>query len=202
MISAALLILAMTPGVDDTIFQSGYDDPDACPFGRQVLADIDYGTCIVDDVDVTQWSNIWGYDCLTGGTVPFPGSPGGTGDATILDFGRTTYIAAHFHVPADLPTNTYGWITHTEYNYGLDLTASISTACGDFAPANPECLSVAISGQNLVPWRVGAANFCPLTPGTDYFLNIKPTNAMQGTSTCEPGTTSCAVGLANVTDLP
>lgn len=194
MISAALLILAMAPGVADTIFGSDFDDLEGCPTGRQTVADIDYlGQCADLSADVTEWSNIWGYSCDTGDTVPFPGlhvSP------TIMNFRKDRYIAAHIHVPADLP-NVYGWISHGEYDYGQDLTASISTACGDFAPANPVCLTVAISGQNLVPWRVGDGGFCPLTAGADYYFNIKMTDPGRPSSTCEDDAQWCAVMLPN-----
>ncbi len=192
--SAALLILAMAPGVADSIFGSGFDDLDGCPIGRQTIAEIDYpGQCVHFAVDVTEWSNIWGYSCDTGDTVPFPGLPV---DATFMNFGKTSYIAAHFQVPADLP-NGLGWMTHTEYDYGGDLTASISTACGDFAPANPACLSVTVSGQTLVPWRLGSGNFCPLTAGVDYFFNVRITDPDRPSTTCNADAASCAVSLVN-----
>ena len=108
MLSAALLMLAMTPGVADTIFGSGFDDLDGCPLGRQTVADIDYlGQCVHFGVDVREWSNIWGYSCDVPGTTPFPGL--GT-DPTIMNFGKATYIAAHFQVPVDLP-DAYGVFT-------------------------------------------------------------------------------------------
>jgi hypothetical protein len=198
MISAALLVLAMAPGVADPIFQTDFDDPEGCPGGRQVLANIAYGACVIDNVDVTQWSNIWGYDCSTGDTVPFPGVTGTpSGDPTILNFGRTTYIAAHLHVPDDLPQGTYGWLVHTEYNYGADMTSSFSANCGDFNPPNPLCKTVATSGMNLTPWRVGAGNFCPLAQGHDYYLNLKFTDPEQGTATCPSDSSFCAVGIVN-----
>jgi hypothetical protein len=194
MTSAALLILAMTPGLADPIFGSGFDDPEGCPSGRQTVADIDYlGDCVHFGADVTEWSDVFGYSCDIGGTTPFPGlrvSP------TIMNFGKTTYIAMHLHVPSDLP-NGYGWIVHTEYDYGADLTTSFSTDCGDFNPANPLCKTVATSGMNLTPWRVGGANFCPLATGADYFFNVKITNPDGGSTTCNPDAPSCAVGLSN-----
>jgi len=195
MLNAALLILAMTPGVTDTIFASGFDDLAGCPDGRQTVADIDYlGQCAHLSTDVTEWSNIWGWSCDTGDTTPFPGLHVA---ATIMNFRKDRYIAAHFRVPTDMP-NDFGWLTHSEYDYGHDLTASISTACGDFAPANPLCRVEAISGQNLVPWRVGTvSNFCPLTPGADYYFNVKMTDPDSPSTTCAEAATSCAVTLLN-----
>ena len=204
MLSAALLILAMTPGVADSIFQTDFDDPEGCPGGRQVLANIVYDVgCIIDNVNVTEWSNIWGYECGTGGTVPFPGITGTpSGDPTILNFGRTTYIAARLHVPEDLPQNAFGWLSHTGYNYGADLTTSFSANCGDFNPVNPSCRSVTLSGMNLTPWRVGAGNFCPLAQGQDYYFNVKFTNPEQGTTTCSSDSPTCAVSLVNNVNVP
>jgi len=194
MTSAALLILALAPGVADPIFGSSFDDLEGCPSGRQTVADIDYlGACANLSADVTEWSNIWGYSCDTDGTTPFPGlhvSP------TIMNFRKDRYIAAHVHVPADLP-NGYGWISHSEYDYGHDLTAAFSTACGDFAPANPACVVVAVSGQNLPPWRVGSGGFCPLTPGADYFFNVKMTDPSAPSTTCDDAAAWCAVTLPN-----
>jgi hypothetical protein len=194
MTSAALLILALTPGLADPIFGSGFDDPEGCPAGRQTVADIDYlGDCVHFGADVTEWSNVFGYSCETGGTVPFPGlrvSP------TIMNFGKTTYIAMHLHVPSDFP-NAYGWIVHTEYDYGADLTTSFSTNCGDFAPTNPVCATVSVSGQPLTPWRAGSGGFCPLTPDADYFFNVKFTDPNGGSTTCDSDAPSCAVGLSN-----
>jgi hypothetical protein len=196
MTSAALLILALAPGVADSIFGTGFDDLEGCPDGRQTIADIDYlAQCAHLGTDVTEWSNIWGWTC-DGDTVPFPGLPI---DATIMNFGKQTYIAAHLHVSDNLQ-NGYGWLVHTEYDYGGDLTASMSTRCGDFAPANPACLSTTTSGQLLVPWRVGTGNFCPLQPNTDYYFNVKFTNPDQPSSTCNvPAAPSCAVSLSNST---
>jgi hypothetical protein len=152
------------------------------------------------NVDMTSWDNIWGHASASDTLVTWPGRA--NAQPTILNFGKTQYLAAKFHVPAGTAATTYGWLTHTEYNYGQDLTASISTNCGDFNPVNPLCLSVTVSGQNLVPWRVPPGNFCPLTPGQDYFLNIKMTDPTRPSSTCAAGATQCAVGTANNFHVP
>jgi hypothetical protein len=194
MTSAVLLILALAPGVADPIFGSDFDDLEGCPIGRQTVADIDYpGECAHLGADVTEWSNIWGWSCDTGDTVPFPGLHVST---TIMNFRKDRYIAAHFHVPAELP-NDFGWLTHTEHDYGHDLTASFSTSCGDFAPADQNCRVEAISGQTLVPWRVGSGPFCPLTPGADYYFNVKMTDPGVPSTTCEDDAAWCAISLSN-----
>ena len=121
-------------------------------------------------VDVTSWDNIWGHSTASDTAVSWPGRH--DSQPSILSFDRNKYIAAKIVVPPG-QTASYGWIVHTEYNYGLDLTTSISTTCGDFNPANPLCKTVATSGMNLTPWRVGGTNFCPLLPGQTYYFNVR-----------------------------
>ena len=146
-------------------------------------------------VDLTSWDNIWGHSTAADTTVAWPGRH--DSQPSILSFDRNKYIAAKIVVPAG-QSNSYGWIVHTEYNYGLDLTTSISTTCGDFNPTNPLCKSVTTSGMNLTPWRAPpGANFCPLTPGTTYYFNVKATNPAQGTSTCPASSNTCVIGTSN-----
>jgi hypothetical protein len=198
MITAALLVLAMTPGLDDTIFRGAFESDDACPEGRQTLADIEYDDGIAYAVDVTEWENIWGRASAFGDPVPWPGIDGS--NPTILNFSKTGYLATKFHVPAEAPQNMLGWMTHTEYDYGQDLTASISASCGDFdAAAAQACYTDTTSGQVLVPWRVAqqGANFCQLMPGQDYYLNIRMTDPSRPSTTCPPTATACAISLQN-----
>ena len=115
----------------------------------------------------------------------------------IADFGKYTYIAAHFYVPSGTPVTWLGWIVHTEYNYGHNLTAAISTSCGDFSPSAQACYVESVSGLNLVPWRTNSGNFCRLQPNTDYYLNLRMTNPDEPSSTCSHGAEVCAVGTAN-----
>lgn len=153
------------------------------------------------NVNMTSWDEIWGHATSTDATVPFPGRP--NSQPSLLGFPKTGYLAAKFTVPAGAVINTYGWISHTEYNYGQDLTASISTNCGDFAPSNPSCLAVTSSGQNLVPWAVSTpASFCPVVPGQTYFLNIKMTDPSRPSDTCAPSATSCVIGTSNNIHVP
>jgi hypothetical protein len=177
----------------------GGDDNCPNPASRLTTSSISYVPSGVPptrtNVDMTSWDNIWGHATASDGVVPWPGRANAA--PVILNFGKTQYLAAKFHVPQGTAATTYGWITHTDYNYGQDLTASISTACGDFNPVNPLCLSVTVSGQNLVPWRVPPGNFCPLTPGQDYFLNIKMTDPTRPSSTCATNAALCAIGTAN-----
>jgi hypothetical protein len=194
MLSAALLILAMTPGVNDAIFRDGYD-ADLCPAGRQTRANISWAGFTVTNVDVTQWANVWGRSTAFDDPLPWPGRIDSM--PTILNFSKTAFIALRFHVPPGSPPNLYGWLTHTEYNYGQDLTASISTACGDFNPV-PRCVADTLSGMNIVPWSVHTPqSFCPMTPGADYFLNLRMTDPTRPSQTCAPASPTCVIGTAN-----
>jgi len=203
MLTAALLVLAMTPAGTDTIFQDGFDvTPGGCPAGQQMVADFSY---IGDDslrdrynVDVTDWANIWGHATALDAVVPWPGRSNSS--PVFLDFGRTTYVAAHFLVPAGTPSNWFGWIVHTEYDYGADVTGAISTICGDFSPPAQACYTQGASGQNLVPWRTTTGNFCNLVPGTDYYLNLKLRDPNAQATGCDA--TSCVIGTANAINTP
>jgi hypothetical protein len=195
MLSAALLILAMTPGVNDPIMRDGFD-ADLCPAGRQTRANLSVGGFTLTNADVTQWANVWGIANVWDAPVPWPGLPYSM--PIILNFSETGYLALEFHVPPDVPTNRVGWLTHTEYNYGKDLTVAISTECGDFHPPSQACHAETVSGQNLGPWRVNTnGGFCLLSPDTNYFLNLKITDPEQSSSSCAPLAPSCAIGTAN-----
>jgi hypothetical protein len=146
------------------------------------------------NVDLTSWDNIWGHSTSSDTTVTWPGRH--DSQPSILAFDRNKYIAAKIVVPAGQGPS-YGWIVHTEYNYGFDLTTSISTTCGDFNPANPICKTVAQSGMNLTAWRVGGTNFCPLLPGTVYYFNMKATDPTQSTTTCPASSPTCVIGTSN-----
>jgi len=199
MLSAALLVLAMTPAGDDTIFQDGFDAAIECPAGRQALADFAYGgdNSLRNryNVDVTNWDNIWGHATALDAVVPFPGRTNAV--PIFLNFDPAGYVAAHFDVPIGMLPNTYGWIAQTEYNHEADLTAAISPVCGDFSPAAQHCFSQGTGGANLVPWSVPPPNtFCALQPGVGYYLNLKVTDS----SGCEAS--GCVIGTANNLHIP
>ena len=197
---AALLVVAMTPGVYDPVFHDGYEPVTECPAGRQEVAVIAYGA---DDtghaIDVTEWMNVWGRSSAYDPPVPWPGVDGS--DPVFLDFGASTYVAAHLTVPAGTPLGWYGWLTHPEYNYGTDLTGAISPFCGDFSPAAQTCFTEATSGAPIVPWRTGQGSFCPLAPGGDYYLNLRLSGSLDRPG-CSTTMDSCAVGLVNHNGAP
>ena len=200
MLTAALLALAAAPVAYDPLFHDAFEQTTSCPAGLQKFSDIGYvGDNISGDVrynvDVTEWKNIWGHATASDATVDWPGRPNSS--PVIMNFGKVTYIAAHFRVPQGTPPSWFGWITHTEYVYGHNLTGAISRYCGDFSPNAQACFINSKSGQNLVPWRTRVGNFCPLEPNTDYYLNLKMTNPNEASATCARTSSSCAIGTAN-----
>lgn len=201
MLSAALLVLAAAaPGVYDPLFHADFEQNSTCPAGRQLYSDIGY---VGDNdsgglryhVSLTEWENIWGHASPYDTTMPWPGRSNSA--PVIADFGKTTYVAAHFFVPQGAPLTWLGWITHTDYNYGHNLTAAISTSCGDFSPSAQACFVQSTSGQTIVPWRTTGGTFCRLLPDTDYYLNLKMTDPDEPSPTCAHGAEVCAVGTAN-----
>src|SRR5690348_11656905 len=112
MLNAALLVLALAPAGDDTIFRDDFDAPSACPSGRQDLADFAYGgdNSLRNryNTDITEWDNIWGHATALDAAVPFPGRSNAA--PIFLNFDPSRYVAAHFVVPIGMLPNTYGWI--------------------------------------------------------------------------------------------
>jgi hypothetical protein len=194
--------ISFGPNCQPVIIQDPPPPPPAtCPAGQITRSSVSYfptGTGIRNNVDVTQFDNIWGHSTGTDTIVSWPGRS----DAypSILAFNKTGYIAAKFTVPTNVNTILYGWLTHAEYNYSTDVTVSISTSCGDFHPADPACSATTTSGQNLVPWRLPTSanhSFCLLTPGTTYYLNIKAANPATPWIGCPANQATCALGTVN-----
>ena len=182
---------------------AGYNGVRNCPqppppaAGRIMTSNIAYvpATGSVRFTTVTEWSAIWGHATPFDAETPFPGRS--NAQPTVMNFTRTGYIAAHFQ-----PTLTgakFGWLTHTEYNYGADLTWAISSAAGDFNPVNAICKGSATSGQTIGRWTTVPGTYrtyCPVSPGANYYLNVKLTDPTQS-AFCPATSAQCAVGTAN-----
>lgn len=148
------------------------------PFGRIETATITYvppgGTRTL--TAVTTWEEVFGHLDSTDSPVAFPGR---SASAPVLQIPRDGYLCLQIDVPADFDTAQFGWVTHTEYNYGADLTASISTTPGDFNPATALTVVVTTSGQTLAHWHgstASATQGAQLEPSTTYYYNIKVTD--------------------------
>lgn len=166
------------------------------PSGRILSSRIAYvPSSGIRQVGVTEWAAVFGHATATDSEVAFPGRP--NSQPSIMDFRRTGYLALHF-VPGAV--GKFGMVQHTEYNYGFNLTWSISTVAGDFSPANALCHGATQSGQQIARWTTMPATYrtyCPVIVGGNYYLNVKPTDPAQGTSTCPATQVNCVVGLAN-----
>ncbi|MET0230152.1 MAG: hypothetical protein ABW186_04395 [Rhodanobacteraceae bacterium] len=154
----------------------GGDSCPSVPRTRATVSDINYlpGTHIRHSVDLTQWTNIWGHITESDNVIPFPGPNGAS--PSIQALGKTQYIAAKFNT-GSLPANLSGFYTNVSYGAGPNLDMSVSTECGDFAPAESGCIVTdrPSTDRILVYWRMinGTSFYCPLQPNTDYYLNIQ-----------------------------
>lgn len=189
----------------DSQTTAGYNGVRACAVqppppeaaGRILTSNISYvpATGAVRFTSVTEWSAVLGHATPVDAESPFPGKS--NAQPAILNFKRTGYLALHFRPTAVSPK--FGWVTHTEYNYGADLTWAISTVPGDFNPSNALCKG-ALPGETVGRWTTVPATyrtFCPVTVGANYYLNVKLTNPAAGTTTCAASASQCVIGFAN-----
>jgi hypothetical protein len=154
----------------------GGDDGGAEPFGRINTATITYvpsGTGSRDNAPITTWENVFGHSTATDDEVAFPGR---SDSAPVLRIPRDGYVALQIDVPGDFDTSKYGWVTHTEYNFGADLTVSISTTPGDFNPATALTVVDLVGAATLAQWHGSTATShggALVEPGNTYYYNIK-----------------------------
>jgi len=188
-----------TPGII-TITQTGGD---TCPAGRQTTATVCYnynmpGSSCSNNADVTQAKNIWGRTSPGDTIVDFPFK---NYFAILANMQKTQYIAAKFHVGATgLSPTMSGFFSHGETLPGPNVTMSISPTCGDFNPSTSICLrSNQPPGGTLVKYRLptGTGTLCVVSPGQDYFINLKMTNPPATHQDCN--STTCKVTTTNST---
>jgi hypothetical protein len=169
--------------------------------GRIVVSSVSYVPSgyppVRAGVDMTSWASLFGHASSTDAVIGFPGRS--NSQPTILGFQRYGCIALAFTPDANSPG--FGRITHTDYNYGGDLTWSISTTPCDFNPPNrAQCFAETKSGNVLLTWTTKPSvyrTFCPTPRGATYFGNLKLTRPAEGTTTCAVTSVACAVGLSN-----
>lgn len=123
-----------------------------------------------------------------------------TGDTATISMASNGYLA--MRIETDGIVNAAGTlITEQPGQNAAPHVISISPCPGDFAPADPKCLSQ-YGGANSLGWTfTGApASFCRLTAGTDYYLNMMWLHPTQMTNGCVFGqcwwlvAQSCAQG--------
>jgi hypothetical protein len=194
---------------DDGSTATGYygvrNCPDAPPppppaAGRQTIGRVAYQSAGVAVRDLTEFASVFGHATADDAVIGWPGRH--NSQPTILEFVRGAYVALHFRTNALGQIPTFGFIVHTEYNYGFDPSFSISRAAGDFSSSlGVNCYAERRqSGQNILPYAMPLTGFsgsCHLAANSDYFMNIKMANPAQVTSTCAATSRTCPFGLNN-----
>ncbi len=176
---ASLILGASLLAKMDTVIANGFETT-ACPYTQQENASVSYSYTlnpVLQNVDVTQFQNVWGRNSTSGAIVPWPGRNA----YALMTINRNLIFAMRFTVPASgLSPTLRGMFTHGETIPGPNLSVSISSQCGDFDPPSMYCKKVNVgAGQPAVGWQLptGAANnLCVLTPGQTYYANFKLTN--------------------------
>lgn len=188
---------AATEATADTLFRSQFEYSDK----RLEYADVGYTIAdpLVPTVraNLNNFGEIWGRTSPTQTPVPWPGK---VFYAVVKNFERGRFIAAKFHVPADVDINTNGQMFHGDNYAGPSLTTTISPICGDFGPVALYCATENQgSGEVMVKWKIAGGNpsfnYCALTPGQDYFINITMTNPAQPHHDCTGNV--CKVNMQN-----
>lgn len=201
LLSTAVLLAASALGSWDTIYNDTFDlTADGCPDSsrRLTVSRIRYpntNNSVRLYGDLTRFEGIWGHATSNDAELAWPG--GNQYTSALLDFEKTKFVAARFHVPVEFPTTDYGFFVYASYYSGPLLTLSLSQSCGDFAPADERCVATRGTGETFEnKWRIApSAINCPLTPGADYFVNIRL--ADPNATDCS-GNPSCQLAVGNV----
>lgn len=136
-------------------------------------------------VNLSEWTNIWGYNDTTSSTpVAWPGVGGAS--PVIRQFTRTSYVGVHFKTGSN--TAMTGSFKNPTFAPGPNVVMAISTACGDFSEHLPTagCLAdhlvganpwtgIPTSDANMIQWKFttnAPGSWCNLQPNTDYYVNM------------------------------
>jgi hypothetical protein len=188
MLVAALIVAASMSSLPDEIFFSEMEFG-ACPAGQITRSAVTYAGDRVNNVDVTQFENIWGRVSASNAPVPWPGAPGST--PSIDMFARSGYIAASFVTLHDM-ASYIGMYVNVSYPPGPVIDASISQQCGDFAAGLGTCIVYQVPAQDqpMLHWRGanGPTLYCLLQPDTTYYVNMRLSNPDDGSTYCGPDT--------------
>jgi hypothetical protein len=199
---AALVVQFTMSGVIDPVFRDGFD-ADACGAQRLQISDIAYSDGTLEDVDTRLFDNIWGRSSVDYPPQSFPAT---STTATIVDWNRTTFLAARFHIDSFTPDYYSGLFSYadagTPGNPHVDF--SISAGCGDFSPELGACVVFDAAPENsaLVQWDLVAHDLpsCVLEAGRDYFANLRATDPSAPAPDCSGDI--CAVRISSDVALP
>ncbi len=95
------------------------------------------------------------------------------GDTAAVSMPQNGYLAMKIETAGVLPLAAGSLLTEQPGQNAAPSVMSISRCPGDFAPTDSRCLSV-WSGAGGIGWTFGStpANWCPMTVGVDYYLNM------------------------------
>jgi len=183
--------------------------PTGCPgpagTTRQTSGTVcDVGMFACRGVDMTKFENVFGYNQnqpsqpnMWPGTYNLQQRPSIT---------NNQFVALAFTVPANYPTNKYGYLMLAETNFQGRMSMTISSTCGDFGATNPisqKCILNDGGASSQMLWSTYTSGSvyngsCHLTAGQTYYLNmIYAPIATPGSSSCAEG--SCANAIQNGT---
>lgn len=137
---------------------------------------ISAGYAVASNVDVTQYSNIWGRYSPGGTILPWPDQ---SNVLVYITLGRDQYLSTQFTVPSPYTNaHTTGRMARGEVVQIGDVSrtsASISEVCGDFVNVPPACvISGGYIGSSLLQWSINGSipGTCPVIPGHTYYINF------------------------------
>lgn len=170
----------------------------SCPAGRQTAVKVCYNANLSTCFDVSgdmKFDEVWGR--VNPGS-PLQAFPAQARLLTFKDFDKTKYLSVEIPA-AQLPGLVQqGKFWHGETNAGPNLSMSISTACGDFAPPDPYCSYTNIgAGGRIATYSLGASPVwgCKIENNQRYFLNFKVTTPSAPHVDCSGN--SCKIAVQN-----
>lgn len=152
--------------------------PTPPPAGLYASGRLSYGGKggFITNANLLDWSVLFGRSGVETNPVPFPGASGAT---PVWTPGRDQYTCSKFRTTSAALSGQYK--NSREWSQ-THVNISIATTCGNFTPAQPACHKENVLNNNnpALFWDInGAGTFkCHLTPNTDYYLNIRRSDAL------------------------
>lgn len=162
-------------------------------------------TVMRNNVDVTNWSQVWGFDAVSGSSSAWPTINNMLQSPRIT---KNSYIAVAFTVPSTF--TGYGDLKETTTGSSGPVSMTISECPGHFnstvKPLPAKCqVNLTAEGGAKLAWHTDPAvtTKCTLTPGKTYYLNVITANlSTPTTSTCGSNTCNHTIVNSSVTLSP
>lgn len=131
----------------------------------------------VANVDLTQWSTVWGRIQANQPPLPWPATRGATPQWVL---GRSQFTCTRFHTTATTGANV---LAASSYNTASNFDASISRTCGDFTTSNGNaCLKSGVTAfaSTFMTYGPGTGTnyYCHTDSNSDYYLNLRWTGGV------------------------